>query len=281
VLTSTTSNPSAPGQGASQGQGQNQSQSQAQGFLPGPGATTPAPPWSLRTGYAPPAQSYDELCDAAGTLRPQWQEISAGVSTLGQEEFARRWNQSQEIIRENGVTYNVYGDPEGMDRLLTFDAVPHVMTNAEWQRIEAAAVQRAHLLNLILADLYGPQNLVRHDRIPASLIMANPGFLRPCHGIQMPGNTHLHAYAADLGRAPDGNWWVFSDRTQAPSGAGYALENRQVQSQTFPDLLRQCKVRRLDTFFHTWRENLQALARPAGMGSPRFVLLTPGPYNET
>ncbi len=222
------------------------------------------------------------MCDpATRALRPQWQELSAGVSTLGPEEFARRWNQSQEIIRENGVTYNVYGDPEGMDRLLTFDAVPHVLPNAEWQRIEAAAVQRAHLLNLVLTDLYGPQNLIRHDRVPAGLVMANPGFLRPCHGIPMPGNTFLHAYAADLGRAPDGNWWVLSDRTQAPSGAGYALENRQVQSQTFPDLLRQSKVRRLDTFFQTWRDHLQALARPAGLGNPRFVLLTPGPYNET
>jgi uncharacterized circularly permuted ATP-grasp superfamily protein/uncharacterized alpha-E superfamily protein len=160
------------------------------------------------------------------------------------------------------------------------DAIPLVMASDEWERIEKAVAQRATLLNQVLADLYGPRKLIEHRRLPAELLFGNPNFLRPCTGIHPPGGVFLHNYAADLARSPDGNWWVISDRTQAPSGVGYALENRLVSAQTLPSVFNQCQVRGLNRFFDQQRDGLLALAANRRR-VPRVVLLTPGPHNET
>ena len=154
------------------------------------------------------------------------------------------------------------------------------MEQSEWKAIEAAIVQRAMLFNAVLADLYGPQELLRENRLPPELVFPNPAFLRPCWGIEPPGGTYLHMYSADLARSPDGQWWVLSDRTQTPSGAGYALENRLVTTRVLPDVFRSAHVRRLANFFQAYRDTLQRLV-PAQRENPRIVLLTPGPYNET
>jgi uncharacterized circularly permuted ATP-grasp superfamily protein len=131
---------------------------------------------------------------------------------------------------------------------------------SEWIQLEAGLIQRARLLNLILADLYGSQKLLRGGQIPPALVFANPGFLRPCHGVIVSGNTYLHLLAVDLARGPDGEWWVISDRTQAPSGAGYSLENRIVMAETFPDLFREFQVKMLASFFRSFRETLLRLS---------------------
>jgi len=233
---------------------------------------------SLTAGYGQTPGIYDEMSAGSGVLRRHWDNYISSLSGLGNEEMARRWNTARHRIRENGVTYNVYGDPLGMDRPWSLDAIPFIISTAEWSRLEAGLIQRARLLNCILADLYGPQKLLRDGHILPALVFANPGFWRPLHGVPVPGNTHLHLLAVDLARSPDGSWWVLSDRTQAPSGAGYALENRTVLAETFPDLFREARVQRLAGFFASLRETLLALS-PAK--SPRVVLLTPGPYNET
>jgi uncharacterized circularly permuted ATP-grasp superfamily protein/uncharacterized alpha-E superfamily protein len=230
--------------------------------------------------YAPAPDIYDEMSQAAGCFRPHWEPYVAALSDLGPAEFARRWNTAREHIRENGVTYNVYGDPRGMDRPWNLDAIPLLIDAAEWRRIEAGLTQRARLLNTVLADLYGPQTLLRGGYLPPALLYANPGFWRPCHGIALPGQRHLSLLAMDLARSPDGQWWVISDRTQAPSGAGYALENRMVLAETFPDFFRELQVRRLASFFRAFRDDLLGMAR-CGKTKPLVVLLTPGPYNET
>ena len=150
----------------------------------------------------------------------------------------------------------------------------------EWARLETGLVQRTTLLNLILADLYGPQTLLDAGLLPPSLVFSNPAFLRPCHGIRVPHGIHLHLHAVDLARLPDGQWWVLADRTQAPSGAGYALENRIVISRSLPETFRDCQVQRLASFFRAQRDALMTLA-PQHRNQPKVVLLTPGPYNET
>src|ERR1700693_717867 len=167
-----------------------------------------------------------------------------------------------------------------MDRPWSLDAIPLVIPPSEWEPLEAGLIQRARLLNSILADLYGPQQLLRGGHIPPALVSATPAFWRPCHGVPVSGNTYLHLLAVDLARSPDGQWWVLSDRTQAPSGAGYALENRIVMAETFPDLFREFQVQRLASFFHSFRDTLLRLS-PTPRENPRVVLLTPGPYNET
>src|SRR3984957_8534363 len=234
----------------------------------------------LSDGYPHTDGLYDEMFAAPGALRPHWDTFITALSAHGDEELARRWQTARQRIRENGVTYNVYGDPLGMARPWNLDAIPLIIPPEEWSQLEAGLIQRARLLNLILADLYGPQQLLRGGEIPPALVFANPGFLRPCHGVDVPRSTYLHLLAVDLARGPDGEWWVISDRTQAPSGAGYSLENRIVMAETFPELFRELRVKRLASFFHSFRETLLRLS-PRNRENPRVVLLTPGPFNET
>ena len=198
----------------------------------------------------------------------------------GRDEFTSRWEGARRSIRENGVTYNVYGDPQGVDRPWELDMVPLLISPAEWAGLETALIQRTRLLNLILADLYGPQTLLGSGLLPPSLVLSNPAFLRACHGIPVPHGMYLHLHAVDLVRSPDGQWWVLADRTQAPSGAGYALENRIVLLRSLPEAFRDCQVHRLASFFGAQRDTLRAMA-PQPRDQPRVVLLTPGPYNET
>ena len=202
----------------------------------------------LGLAYAPTGDVWDEMLAAPGQPRPHWQPVVRWLRAQGRSEMTRRWERGRRLIHENGVTYNVYGDPRGMHRPWELDAVPLLVDPAEWQALERALTQRSRLLNLILADLYGPQHLMRDGLLPPELVFANPAFLRPCHGIELPGAIALHVYAADLARAPDGRFWVIADRTQAPSGAGYALENRIVISRTLPEIFRQCRVQRLAPF---------------------------------
>jgi uncharacterized circularly permuted ATP-grasp superfamily protein len=220
------------------------------------------------------------MCASPGVLRPHWRRFANSLGELGGDELSHRWQTARRRIRENGVTYNVYGDPLGTERPWNLDAIPLLIPAAEWNRLEAGLIQRARLLNWILRDLYGPQNLLRNGYLPPALVFANPGFERACHGVPVPGGTYLHLLAVDLARSRDGDWWVLSDRTQTPSGAGYALENRIVLAETFPDFFRESQVRRLASFFRAFRDNLLGLS-PSRNHPPRVVLLTPGPYNET
>jgi uncharacterized circularly permuted ATP-grasp superfamily protein/uncharacterized alpha-E superfamily protein len=234
----------------------------------------------LSDGYRTAEGVYDEMSDADGALRPHWNPLISAISSLGADELARRWKTARQRIRENGVTYNVYGDPLGMHRPWSLDAIPIVIPPDEWRELEAGLIQRAHLLNLILQDLYGPQRLLKEAHLPAATIFANPAFWRPCHNVKVPNGTYLHLLGVDLARSPKGEWWVLADRTQTPSGAGYALENRIVLSETFPDLFREFNVQRLAAFFRSLRRNLMGMA-PSSSSTPRIVLLTPGPLNET
>jgi uncharacterized circularly permuted ATP-grasp superfamily protein/uncharacterized alpha-E superfamily protein len=256
------------------------------------GTTSPAP-CSDREDDAPApgypgfdydcsAGAYDETVNPGEGLRPYWRDFFAQMDAIGLAEVRRRWEEAKHLIRENGVTYNIYGDPRGLDRPWGLDPIPLLISPVEAAAIESGLTQRARLLDRILADLYGPQTLVKSRVLPPELVFGHPGFLRPCHGLSVPGGRYLHVYAVDLGRAPDGTIHVLGDRTQAPSGAGYALENRIVLSRMLPDVFRNCRVQRLALFFRTVRETLASLAPAQGdRDNPRIVLLTPGPYNET
>jgi uncharacterized circularly permuted ATP-grasp superfamily protein/uncharacterized alpha-E superfamily protein len=234
----------------------------------------------LFQGYPLSAGAYDEAFAASGTLRPHWQQMIRALNTLGVQELTRRWDHARRVLYEHGVTYNVYGDPQGVERPWELDAIPLVIAPEEWHGLEVALVQRAQLLNTLLSDVYGPQRLLSAGILPPELVFAHAGFLRPCHGLRVPNNCYLHLYAADLARSPDGQWWVLADRVQSPAGAAYALENRLVLSRMLSDVFRDCHVRPLAPFFETLRQTLLSLA-PRHRDNPRIVLLTPGPYNET
>jgi uncharacterized circularly permuted ATP-grasp superfamily protein/uncharacterized alpha-E superfamily protein len=160
------------------------------------------------------------------------------------------------------------------------DPIPLVIDEKEWASIEQAAIQRAMLFNAMLSDLYGPQRLLYDRHFPSALVFDNPHFLRPCFGFQPPGGVYLHTYAMDIARSPAGSWWVIADRTQAPSGMGYTLQNRLVSARTLPDVFDQCHVRQLARFFDIKRDALLALAGEQ-RSHPTVVLLTAGPHNET
>jgi len=216
---------------------------------------------------------HDEMLAPDGRLRAHWRGFVAGLEKMSPEGLESRLRKADRLLRENGLTYSITTAAEGAERPWELDFVPMVLPAAEWNHLETGLIQRARLLNAILADLYGPRQLLRDNHLPAALIFANPHFLRPCHGIEPRDGIYLHLYAADLGRAPDGRWWVLADRTQAPLGTGYALENRIVLSRSLRNLFKLNHIHRLAAFFQAMHNGLMART---GRDDPRIVLLTPG-----
>lgn len=246
-----------------------------------PGLAPPVhEPSPFATSYSPPEGAYDELDAAPGVVRPHWRSFEEMLRTLGKATLARRCEQGRRLIAEHGVSYNLLGDTAGFPREWVLDPLPLVIDSAEWEYIERAAIQRARLLNLVLRDVYGPQQLLGEGLLPPEIVFANPAFLRPCHGTRVPNDWHLATMAIDIGRGPDGRWRVLADRTEEPSGAGYALENRLVLSRVFPEAFRDLHVERLGSFFNALREMLTSMAT-RNRQSPRVVLMTHGPRHET
>ena len=239
-----------------------------------------AAPAGLLANYNRATDAFDEFTTEEGEPRPHYADLFRALEQLGAGELKRRAETCRRLVHEQGITYNVYGDPRGMERPWQLDPVPLVIAPEEWRALEAGLIQRARLLNKILADCYGPQELIRSRWLSPALVFAQPDFLRPCHGIRVPEDLFLHFYAADLARSPDGRWWVISDRTQIPTGAGYALANRLVTSRILPESFRDNHVHRLAGFFQDAQRTLAQIA-PRANGAARVVLLTPGPHNET
>src|SRR6267154_2621965 len=229
--------------------------------------------------YLSDTRRYDELLDSAGDVRTHWRPVIDALARDGADAVRRGVELARRLILENGVTYNVYADSQGRDRPWVLDPLPILLTAAEWREIELGVAQRARLFDALLADIYGPQQLLADGTVPAELPFGHPNFLWPCHGITPAGGNWLHVHAVDISRSADGRWWALDDRTQTPSGLGYALENRENVSRVFPDLLRDLGVRSLGGFFGALRENLLRLKHDGE--APLAVVLTPGSFNET
>ena len=227
---------------------------------------------------------YDELRGADAALRPPWRAFFAQLGTSGLDDLQRREILLRRQIHEHGVTYNVYSDEHGTARRWSLELLPFIVAAEDWKVICAAVIQRAAVLSAVMRDVYGPRQLIEEGLLPPALVMGNPGYLRSLHGVEPPGGIYLHVVAFDLARGPDGHWWVLGHRTQAPSGLGYALENRLTVSRLFGECFAAMRVQRLAA---SYRRLLETLVRHAprdvgeGSGPPRIVLLTPGRYNET
>jgi len=182
-------------------------------------------------------------------------------------------------IRDNGITYNVYADENGPQRPWSLDLFPLLVDAASWQHIETGVLQRVRLLEHVMADVYGPQQLLASGFLPPALVHGHPGYLRAMHGIKPVGGRYLHIAAFDMARGPDGNWWVTGQRTQAPSGLGYLLENRLAIAAQFGTAFDNLKVQRLASTYRALMDSLRAMS-PMGPDA-HLALLTPGPYNET
>ena len=238
-------------QNQTQGPSQSQSQSQSQG--PGPS-------------------------QSAAALSKPWTTFFNCLGVEGFQDLNRRTANLRRQVRDNGVTYNVYADANGPQRPWSLDLFPMLLSPQDWADIAVGIKQRTRLLNHVMADVYGPQTLLSKGLLPAALVQGHPGYLRGMQGVQPAGGMFLHIAAFDLSRGPDGRWWVVSQRTQAPSGLGYLLENRLTISRLFPDAFREMKVQRLAASYKALVDGMRALSPVADC---RIVLLTPGPYNET
>jgi uncharacterized circularly permuted ATP-grasp superfamily protein/uncharacterized alpha-E superfamily protein len=223
-----------------------------------------------------PGNGYNEAFHASAQPREPWQPLLAALAALGPDLLDKRQERIRRMRHEDGATYNLFDDPDGKGTPWALDLVPLPLTAAEWEHLETGLIQRANLLDQVLADIYGPQHLLQEGRIPSELVFANPRFLRACHGIVPAANRHLAYYAVDLYRGTDGAFRVLKDHCANPAGLGYALENRIVISRVFSELYHQTQIRRLAPFFQTFHSSFVHRASHR-REDPGIVLLTPGP----
>lgn len=242
--------------------------------------STLLPGKNFLSGYMPPMGIHDELLDSSGTVRPHWKPFVAQLDRLSGKVLERRWLQSQRLIHENGVAYSPHRGPNERPRPWKLDPLPVLIERSEWQTITKGLQQRGRLLELVLQDIYGPQELIRTGVLPAKLLYSHPGYClalrQNTKAAEQPNGRMLSFYSADIGRSPNGNWWVLSDRTEAPSGVGFALENRIVVSRMLAEPFRDCRVERLASYFVHLRETLAKLA-PQQVKNPRVAILSQGP----
>jgi uncharacterized circularly permuted ATP-grasp superfamily protein/uncharacterized alpha-E superfamily protein len=240
---------------------------------------SPVAPSNPFPGYLPPETAYDELTGADGQPRRHWKRLVELLGSWHPTELADRWEQARRLIRDNGVTYNVHDDAAGEQRPWVLDPIPLVIAQTDWERLEVGINQRARALEALLADLYGPQHMLREGIVPPELVFGNPAFLRCCHGIVPPGGRWLHLHAVVVARNRDGKWMALGDRTGVPQGLGYALENRLVVSRLLPEVFQECHVERLAPFFIALRTLLRGLVPTRD--APRVALQSPGPTSAT
>lgn len=244
------------------------------GIEPGESPAQRVARWTAR--YRPVPGRPDEYLGPDGRPRAAWLALLERLGGLTEAEIMARFVSAERHIRDAGISFRIAGDQR--EHPWPLGAMPLVIEGGEWRDLCAGLVQRAELMEAILADVYGPGDLIATGHLPAAIVAGNPDFLHPLHGVAPPGGHHLRLYAADLGRGPDGRWQVLADRTQAPSGLGWALENRMVLARTFPDFFQDLHIERLPAFFQAFREGL---ALGAERADPRICLLTSGPYSST
>lgn len=232
---------------------------------------------SILDAYAALPGVPDELLDADGGIRPAWRALISHLQKLGPEDRERGFSRGSQYLRDAGVFVRSYGEGAS-PRDWPLSPVPVIQPAAEWQSLAEGLAERADLLETVVADLYGENQLVADGHLPASLIAANPEWLRPLVGVKPASDHFLHFLAFEVGRGPDGGWWVLGDRTQAPSGAGYALENRVASMRAYSSFYSQANVERLAGFFRAFRDGLNAARQEDGS---RVGILTPGPLNDT
>jgi len=241
--------------------------------MPEPTVIGPASPFE---SLPFPEDGYGEAFVSPGIARDHWQSLLAAFDGIAPDILNQRQERVRRMRHEDGATFNPFDESNGRGIPWALEMIPLPITTSEWRVLETGMLQRAQLLEQILADVYGPQELIRQGHLPAELVFANPHFLRSCHNIASAGNRHLTYYAADLYRDADGHFTVFRDYGDTPAGLGYALENRIVVSRVFPELYHKNQIHRLAPFFHSLHQGLIERS-PSQRDDPGIVLLSPGP----
>ena len=248
--------------------------SQTQSFQAAPAGSPLTPP-----AYGPMAGGIDEMLDASGQVRPHWQSFHRWLSQATLGDLTGRMSSVRQLLRDHGVTYNIYDDAMGTSRPWELDLIPLIIDESEWLTVADGLQQRGNLLNALVADIYGPQRVLKQGLLPPALLYGNPAFLRAVMGVQ-PAGPFLFSVAHDLVRGPNGGWMVLADRTQVPYGQGYTLENRVIMANVHADEFGGSHVRRLGSYFDGERRALQSLA-PSRKGEAGILMLAPSPRSET
>lgn len=230
--------------------------------------------------YIKDLKDYDEILKPNKKINQNWLQLFENLKAIGPEELHETQSEINWLMVENGVTYNVYNSPDGLNRPWQLNSIPFIIHEEEWQGIEAGIQQRAEVLDLILKDIYGERKLLKDKIVPPEVFYEHRGFLRQCDQIAYNTSKNLLIYSAEISRGPDGRMWVVNDRTQAPSGMGYALENRFATSRMASELYNDINVKQPSSFFNDFNQMLID-ATPQGVEDPTIVILTPGPHNET
>ncbi|MDD8024247.1 MAG: circularly permuted type 2 ATP-grasp protein [Paracoccaceae bacterium] len=223
----------------------------------------------------------DELFNAQGQMRPVWQRFVDRFARLSPPEIAARFERGNQYLRDAGVFYRQYTNDPLQEREWPLSHIPVILHETEWDQICAGLAQRADLLEAVMADLYGPGRLVSDGHLPAELVAGSRQWLRPMVGVPPRGGHYLHFVGFEIGRSPDGSWLVLGDRTQAPSGAGFALENRMATGRIFPERFPRAHIHRLAGFFGAFRTAMEGLAQGSGGRERMAGILTPGPHNDS
>jgi uncharacterized circularly permuted ATP-grasp superfamily protein len=226
-----------------------------------------------------PGNFYDELFSAPGEPRPEARLLVERIGTLPIEALLQRQHAAQNMLFRLGVTFNVYSDNQGTERILPFDVIPRTVAYPEWQWLTAGLKQRIEALNRFIDDVYNDQAILRDGVIPREAVESAPGFLKPCLGLKPPAGVWCHITGTDLVRDKDGRWYVLEDNLRCPSGVSYVLENRRVMKSSFPSFFDALDIQPVDDYPSQLLEALLNLA-PSQLSDPCVVLLTPGIYNS-
>jgi uncharacterized circularly permuted ATP-grasp superfamily protein len=223
--------------------------------------------------------AYDEMFENSATPRSHYAALHESLIELGPEELERRDKVADLTMRQQGITFTVYGREQGVERIIPFDPIPRLIAPAEWDRIERGLKQRVRALNLFIHDVYHERLILKDRIVPPELVFGATGYRRECVGLQVPRDVYIHVSGIDLIRDSDGSFLVLEDNGRTPSGVSYVLKNRQVMKQVFPLLFSQYNVRPVDNYTDNLLAVLRSIA-PPGCNDPTVVVLTPGIYNS-
>jgi uncharacterized circularly permuted ATP-grasp superfamily protein len=229
-------------------------------------------------GYRPPGGTADELFAASGDPHREARWVIDQIEQMGSNEFRSRKRMADLLFQDLGVTFTVYADGRGAERIFPFDPIPRIISAQSWNRVERGLEQRIRALNLFLEDVYGPQRILADGRVPRGMVEGSKGYLPLMRGVRPPGGTYIHVAGIDLIRGPDGDFTVLEDNLRTPSGVSYVLENRAVMKRVFAQIFRGAGVRTVDEYPMRLREALDTVG--PGDSETAAVVLTPGAYNS-
>jgi uncharacterized circularly permuted ATP-grasp superfamily protein len=234
---------------------------------------------SVFSGYSTLGSSYDELFTAEGQPRPEFSRAIGELSRIGIDDYARCQALAELSLLNQGVTFNVYADDRGQEKIFPFCLLPRLISAGDWERLEAGLCQRVVALQHFLDDVYGPQRILSEGKIPRELVLGAKGYLPLMREVRPPGGVRIHISGVDLIRGPDGHFCVLEDNLRTPSGVSYVVENRQIAKRVLPQVLAHADVHRVDDYPARLAETLRSVS-PRPPGESTCVVLTPGPFNS-